>query len=80
MSAKELVIAEAMKLSPEDRIEVMEVLRESVDVEVNPEYEAAWAAEIKRRVDGHRAGTRKSISSEEAHRIIRGAGDGPVRR
>lgn len=79
MSAKELVIAEAMKLSQEERIEVMEILRESVEVDPGPEYEAAWAAEIQRRVEGHRAGTRKSISSEEAHRIIRGAGNGPVR-
>jgi putative addiction module component (TIGR02574 family) len=60
----ETVVAEALKLSPEDRAEVIERLADSVPPV--PALHPAWEAEITRRVADMDAGGSPGIPAEEA--------------
>ena len=76
MADKDRILAEAMKLSEDDRMDVAEMLRLSVPYD--PEVDRLWEAEIKRRVEGLRNGTTKTIPHDEAMRMIRAQlGRGP---
>jgi len=54
--AAEALLADALRLSPEVRAELGGLLA-SLDGPADPVAEAAWAAEIERRVDAIEAGT-----------------------
>ena len=54
--ATELVLQEAMQLSAPERAELAAALLASLDGEPDEEVEAAWAAEIERRVELIRTG------------------------
>jgi putative addiction module component (TIGR02574 family) len=60
----ETVVAEALKLSPEDRAEVIERLADSV-LPV-PALHPAWEAEIARRVADMDAGRTRFVPADEA--------------
>ena len=68
------VLADALALSDEDRGELAEKLAASLDADVDPGAEDAWAAEIQRRLARIEAGQAKSISLSEAfvrmHRAV----------
>lgn len=66
MSVK-AVIEQAMQLSPEEREQVIEILRaaNAEEAPVDPEWEAAWTAEIQRRVADIREGRVETIDGEE---------------
>lgn len=53
----EALLADALRLSPEVRAELAAELLASLDGPSDPDAEAAWAAEIERRVDAIEAGT-----------------------
>lgn len=53
------LLNEVLQLPPEDRAEIVAELLESLD-EVEEDVEAAWAAEIERRVAAARAGELES--------------------
>ena len=55
--AAEALLADALRLSPEVRAELAAELLASLDGPADPDAEAAWAAEIERRVDAIEAGT-----------------------
>ena len=55
--------AEALKLSPEERAELIERLIVSV---APPPLSAAWQAEIERRISDMDAGHAQSVPAEEA--------------
>ena len=55
--AAEVLLADALRLSPEVRAELAAELLASLDGPADPDAEAAWAAEIERRVDAIEAGT-----------------------
>ena len=55
--AAEALLADALRLSPEVRAELAAELLASLDGPADPGAEAAWAAEIERRVDAIEAGT-----------------------
>ena len=54
--AAEALLADALRLSPEVRSELAAELLASLDGPADPDAEAAWAAEIERRVDAIEAG------------------------
>lgn len=66
----ETVESAALELPPEDRVRLAERLIASL--EPDPEVEAAWAAEVKRRVHDWEAGRVGEISWDEARRQIEG--------
>ncbi len=55
----EAVLAEALRLDPASRAELAAELLASLDGPSDPDAEAAWHAEIKRRVAALEAGTAK---------------------
>jgi putative addiction module component (TIGR02574 family) len=65
----ETVVAEALKLSPEDRAEVIERLADSVLPA--PALHPAWEAEIARRVADMDAGRSPGIPADEAMARLR---------
>lgn len=55
-----------LELSAEERLEAANLLLDSLDVDeqADPEWEAAWAAELARRVEGLQNGSRQAVDSE----------------
>jgi putative addiction module component (TIGR02574 family) len=69
------VFEAALALSDDDRAKLVQKLVESLDGEPDPHAEAAWAAEIERRLARIDAGQASSLSMDEAlarlHRAAR---------
>jgi putative addiction module component (TIGR02574 family) len=77
MDARQL-LAEALRLSDEERAALAGELIQSLDAEVDADAEAAWSGEIRRRLERVDAGTAKTIPWAEARRRIHAAaGRGP---
>ena len=55
--AAQLVFADALRLEPETRAELAAELLASLDGPADPDAEAAWDAEISRRVEAIECGT-----------------------
>jgi putative addiction module component (TIGR02574 family) len=60
----------ARALSPEERIRLAEELLATVQ-EVDPQVEAAWDEEIRRRIEQIDSGTAKLIPAEEVFAEVR---------
>ena len=73
LALKETVIAQALQLSEEDGLDIIERLAESLSEAAN--VAAAWDREIDRRLDDAAAGLSKFSSWEEARRLIAGEAD-----
>jgi putative addiction module component (TIGR02574 family) len=77
MDARQL-LTEALRLSDEERAALAGELIQSLEKEVDSDAEAAWAAEIRARLEQVDAGTAKTIPWSEARRRIHAAaGRGP---
>lgn len=61
----------ARALSPEDRAQPAEKLLESLHEDTDPDIEAAWDAEIRRRVAEVESGAVKLVPAEEVFDEIR---------
>ncbi len=61
---------EASELSEKDRADLAGLLIESLEGEPDEGVEAAWAAEIERRVEQLEAGTVKDIPWEEVRQRL----------
>ena len=72
MDAKQL-LAEALRLSDEERAALAGELIQSLDTDVDPDAEAVWSAEIRARLDRVEAGTATTIPWSEARRRIHAA-------
>ena len=72
MDAKQL-LAEALRLSAEERAAVAGELIQSLDRDIDPDAEAAWSEEIRARLERLDAGTAKTIPWSEARRRIHAA-------
>lgn len=64
-------MTEALKLDPEDRIEVAQQLLASLDNLSEGEIEALWLAEAERRDEALDKGELKSIPAEEVFANLR---------
>jgi putative addiction module component (TIGR02574 family) len=74
----EQLLQTALTLSPNDRAEIAAQLLESLDGEPDQDVEAAWAAEIKRRIDQIDRGEVELIPAEEVMRSMRERLNGKV--
>jgi putative addiction module component (TIGR02574 family) len=61
---------EAAELTEEERASLAGLLIESLEGDPDPDVEAAWAAEIEKRVAELDAGTAKTIPWEEVRRRL----------
>ncbi len=69
---KEEIKAAALKLSAQDREELIEQLYQSLDDEpVDPSIEQAWAEVAEQRAQDYLAGKIKAIPLDEARAMIR---------
>ena len=59
MSSRNAVLAEALQLPPEERADVAKSLIASLDGPADEDVEAAWLAEVERRLQGVDRGTAK---------------------
>ena len=75
MDSKQLLV-EALRLSEEERAALAGELLESLDTEVDPDAEAAWAREIRARVSEIESGRVKTVPWAEARRRIQAASRG----
>jgi putative addiction module component (TIGR02574 family) len=64
------ILAEALRLESNERAEVAAELLASLDGPADPDAEAAWEAEIERRVADIEAGTAKLEPWEDVKRRI----------
>jgi putative addiction module component (TIGR02574 family) len=64
------LLADAMRLSEEERGEVAIRLIESLDPATDADVDAAWSAEIQQRLEELRTGQVKSIPWTEARRMV----------
>lgn len=67
------LLAEALRLSDEERAALAGELIQSLEREIDPEAEAVWSAEIRSRLDHVDAGTATTVSWSEARRRIHAA-------
>lgn len=65
------VLDAALSLPPDDRAELAEQLMLSLDEKYQAELEAAWNAEIQRRLDDIDQGKVQLIPGDEAMRMLR---------
>jgi putative addiction module component (TIGR02574 family) len=71
----EELLKQALKLDPKARAELAALILESVPTESAEEVEAAWEAEISRRVKELESGSVKTIPWEEVReKLIRSEG------
>ena len=64
------VLADALRLEPDSRAKVAEELLASLDGPADPDAEAAWDAEIERRIVAIEAGTVRLEAWAEVKRRI----------
>lgn len=75
MGSKDMVLAEALKLTESERLEIASRLFESVDGPGEDEADELWAAEIRRRIDAIDAGRVKMVPWDDARKLIDGTSD-----
>lgn len=61
---------EAVELTEEERASLAGLLIESLEGDPDPDVEAAWAAEIQRRVAEVESGTAKTVPWEEVRQRL----------
>ena len=59
------IVERAKSLDPQDRVLLVELLLETLHDEPAADVEAAWAEEIRRRVDAYERGEVETYSAEE---------------
>ena len=62
------LLVEAKKLTPEQRIELADLIY--ADVPVDLSWEAAWAKEAQGRIEAYRRGEIEAVDAEEMHARI----------
>lgn len=73
----EKLLADALRLPPQARAALAAQLIDSLDEEIDEDAEAAWSAEIARRVRELETGRVKAVPWSEARRQILGLPSGP---
>lgn len=66
----EAVLAEALRLSEEERGEIAAILFDTLETESEENVEKAWANEIARRLEEVRSGKEKPIPWEEVRKRL----------
>jgi putative addiction module component (TIGR02574 family) len=68
--AAEKILADALTLDTRERADVAAKLIASLDGEPDEDVEAAWAAEVERRIDDIEAGRVKLVPWEDVERRV----------
>ena len=63
----EEIASQAIRLSAEDRARLADLLLASLPDEEDPEVDAAWDQEIRRRVSAVESGTARLVSGADVH-------------
>jgi len=63
------LLEEAKKLTPEQRIELADLLYADT-VTPDPEWETAWAKEAQSRIEAYRRGEIEAVDADEMHAQI----------
>lgn len=71
MTTAESLYEQALKLDEAERTELADRLYDSLNGDVSPEWEKAWAAEADRRWAEHQADPDSAISLEEFRKRLR---------
>ena len=73
----EALIEQALKLSVEEREEIVARLNENLEAQapMDPAWEAAWTKEIDRRIEDIREGRVTLVEADEAFARLRAAAD-----
>ena len=72
MDSKQLLV-EALRLPDTERAALAGELISSLDVDVDPDAEAAWSAEVRERLERVKAGRASTVGWAEARRRIHAA-------
>lgn len=70
MSAAERLLSEVLSLPESERAKIVHELLGSLEAAPEDDIDAAWAAEIERRVEEVRTGAVQSVPWEQAHANI----------
>ena len=70
-SPQQRLLHEAMALPADERARLADQLLDSLDAEVQPEIEAAWVAEIERRIKSIDEGRVKLFPAEDVFRELK---------
>lgn len=66
MAHKDKHLAALLELSPDERLDVANALLDSLDADsADEDWEAAWATELNRRLDGLMNGTRRAVPASD---------------
>jgi len=66
VAQKEHHLAALLKLTPGERLEAANALLDSLDADsADPEWEARWAEELQRRLEGLEDGSRKPVAATD---------------
>ena len=68
LSRKEIVLNEILKLSPIERVEIVEKVLTSFELSGRKEIDALWSIEIENRLNDYESGKIKSKSYEDVFR------------
>lgn len=66
----EELLAAALRLSREERVELAALLTDSVEDAPSEEIERAWLTEARRRLEEVRAGRMRTVSAQEVERKL----------
>lgn len=69
--AAQVLLEQALHLTPEERATIAAGLDESLHSHIDPEIEAAWVKEVEARIDAHEAGEIKSIPIEDVFKLLK---------
>lgn len=70
---KEQILEEAQKLSPEEQLELLKDLEETLSDEIHEPHKAAWVKVIEERAKNYVPGESPSHSWEEIEQLLEGA-------
>jgi putative addiction module component (TIGR02574 family) len=64
MSEKNKILNEVLKMSPADRVEIVDQLLKSLD-KPDEKIDALWKEEAENRIDAYEAGNTQTVSVQE---------------
>jgi putative addiction module component (TIGR02574 family) len=64
MTEKKKILNEALKMSPAERVEIVDQLLQSLD-EPDEKIDALWKEEVENRIDAYEAGNAKTVTVQE---------------